>query len=71
MYISDKSAHRVVQMLMETFSKCIVCNPSNGDGSSDNQLSDPQGVYLDNDGNLIVSDTRNHRIQKIHPATTN
>ena len=64
MYISDKSAHRVVKWKPGA-NEGVVIAGGNGDGSSDNQLSDPQGLYLDNDGNLYVSDTRNHRIQKI------
>ena len=67
MYISDKSAHRVVKWKPGA-NEGVVIAGGNGDGSSDNQLSDPQGVYLDNDGNLYVSDTRNHRIQKIQIA---
>ena len=67
MYISDKSAHRVVKWKPGA-NEGIVIAGGNGDGSSDNQLSDPQGLYLDNNGNLYVSDTRNHRVQKTQIA---
>ena len=34
-----------------------------GSGSKFGRLSDPQGVAVDQDGNVIVSDSRNHRLQ--------
>jgi DNA-binding beta-propeller fold protein YncE len=32
------------------------------------QLSSPSGVALDSEGNLLVVDTHNHRVQKISPT---
>lgn len=37
----------------------------NGYGSNDNQLSVTIAVTADSDGNLFVSDTSNHRVQKV------
>ena len=34
-----------------------------GSGSKFGRLGDPQGVAVDRDGNVIVSDSRNHRLQ--------
>ncbi|MBN2506889.1 MAG: immunoglobulin domain-containing protein [Verrucomicrobia bacterium] len=41
------------------------------DGTGTNALfNEPRGMALDGDGNLIVSDTRNHTIRKVTPAGT-
>ena len=34
-----------------------------GSGSKFGRLGDPQGVAVNEDGNVIVSDSRNHRLQ--------
>lgn len=36
----------------------------NGEGDAANQLDDPNGVFVDDEGNLWVADTHNKRIQK-------
>ncbi len=36
----------------------------NGGGNRSDQLSNPRGLVFDKDGNIYVSDTYNHRIQK-------
>jgi hypothetical protein len=41
----------------------------NGSGSAANQLS-PYGIVVDGSGNLYVSDTYNHRVQKWAPGAT-
>jgi sugar lactone lactonase YvrE len=41
----------------------------NGQGSSANQLSSPQGIFVDSNGNIFVADF-NHRIQKWTPGAT-
>jgi hypothetical protein len=40
----------------------------NGEGNAANQLNEPEGVFLDNNGLLWVADTRNARIQKFIPG---
>ncbi len=42
----------------------------NGGGSAANQLLNPYCVFVDNDGNVYVSDFYNHRIQKWAPGAT-
>ncbi len=37
----------------------------NGQGYAANQFNDPQGVYVDNNGNIFVADAGNNRIQKV------
>ena len=37
-----------------------------GSGSKFGKLGDPHGVAVDQDGNVIVSDSRNHRLQVIY-----
>ena len=35
-----------------------------------NQLNDPHGVFVDNDGNIYVADSNNHRIVKWAPSAS-
>ncbi|RTZ05909.1 hypothetical protein EKM05_13220 [Flavobacterium sp. GSP27] len=44
--------------------KSEVLAGSNGIGSENNQLKNPQGFTLDSKGNLYIADTENNRIQK-------
>ena len=37
-----------------------------GSGSKFGRLGDPQGVAVDREGRVIISDSRNHRIQVIY-----
>ncbi|MBI2962910.1 MAG: TIGR03663 family protein [Deltaproteobacteria bacterium] len=37
-------------------------------GSGPGQLSGPRGIALDRDGNLLVADSMNNRVQKLSPA---
>lgn len=39
-----------------------------GSGSKFGKLGDPHGVAVDQDGNVIVSDSRNHRLQVIYDS---
>ncbi len=41
----------------------------NGQGADANQLDTPQGLYVDEAGNVYISDTYNNRIQKWAPGT--
>jgi len=40
-------------------------------GSNPNQLTNPNGVFVDKDDNIWVADTRNFRIQKFTPGNRN
>ena len=35
-----------------------------GFGGNEGQFSDPQGLFVDSEGNVFVADTKNNRIQK-------
>jgi len=39
-------------------------------GSDNGQFIQPEGIAIDNSGNIYVSDTKNNRIQKFAPACT-
>lgn len=65
LYVSDEGKH------------CItVWRPSDGEqlaewgehGSGDGQLDRPCGIAFDDDGNMLVVDGRNHRVQKFNAA---
>jgi DNA-binding beta-propeller fold protein YncE len=65
-YVADTRNHRIVRWILGNYSAngtCIVdCT-----GQSDifaNMLNKPKDFKFDSKGNLIVSDTHNHRIQK-------
>ena len=38
-----------------------------GQGSAEGHLMRPQGLAVDSMGNIVVADTRNHRIVVFHP----
>ena len=40
----------------------------NGEGNAANQLDEPEGIFVDNNGLLWIADTRNARIQKFIPG---
>ncbi|HEY6974637.1 MAG TPA: T9SS type A sorting domain-containing protein [Chitinophagaceae bacterium] len=40
----------------------------NGEGNAANQLDEPNGIFVDNNGNLWIADTRNARVQKFIPG---
>ncbi len=42
----------------------------NGQGLAANQLTGPEGMFIDNTGNYFIADTYNHRIQKWTPGST-
>ena len=62
-YISEWNNHRVVKWLAPTYEKSIVVAGNGSSGSEANQLSYPQGIYVDGSGDLFVADTKNNRIQ--------
>ncbi|MBN2614723.1 MAG: VCBS repeat-containing protein [Bacteroidales bacterium] len=40
----------------------------NNAGSNSNQLQDPRGLFVDNEGNIYVADNGNYRVQKIQES---
>ncbi|CAF0944405.1 unnamed protein product [Adineta steineri] len=62
MYVADTSNHRIVRWQHgETEGDTIA--GGNGMGKASNQLHDPFDLSFDNNGNLFVSDSNNHRVQ--------
>ncbi|CAF0971364.1 unnamed protein product [Adineta steineri] len=61
-YVADTSNHRIVRWQHgETEGDTIA--GGNGRGKASNQLHDPFDLSFDNNGNLFVSDSNNHRVQ--------
>ena len=62
LFIADLGAHRIIGSGPNGF-RCIAgCSGING--SASNQLNGPTGLNFDSNGNLVVVDSLNNRIQK-------
>ncbi len=46
----------------------VIIAGGNGQGSNANQLNNPEGIFLDGNGNLYVADLGNNRIQEYTPT---
>ena len=67
LFIADFGAHRIIGSGPNGF-RCIAgCSGING--SASNQLNGPTGLNFDSNGNLVVVDSLNNRIQKFMLAT--
>lgn len=71
-YISDEDNHRIYQILIDgTINVIAGSGTTDGGFSGDGglaihaQLGYPSGLAIDNNGNLYVADSRNHRVRKI------
>ena len=62
LFIVDQNNHRIVGSGPNGF-RCVA-GCTFGQGSASNQLSQPQSMSFDSDGNIWVADTSNSRIQK-------
>ena len=62
MFIVDCFNHRIIGSGLNGF-RCIA-GCSNQSGAQDSQLSNPRSMAFDTDGNILVADTENDRIQK-------
>jgi sugar lactone lactonase YvrE len=72
LYVSDYFNHRVLIFPPNSTSTTmgIVVAGGNGSGSALNQLNSPEGIALDKQGNLYVSDYLNRRVLKFPPNST-
>ncbi|UJR17280.1 hypothetical protein I4U23_004174 [Adineta vaga] len=61
-YICDTNNHRVI-LWFNVNSSYVNVAGGNGFGTDPNKLQTPEGIFVDDDGNIYVADTRNHRIQ--------
>jgi sugar lactone lactonase YvrE len=68
-YVLESGNHRIQKWTKEGASWTTVAG-GNGEGSTNNKLSNPQGFYVDAVGNVFVADYGNHRIQKWSPGAT-
>lgn len=70
LYVADTGNHRIRRVTSEgtvtTIAGSGAPGGANGNGTAA-AFSSPRGLVLDGDGNLLVSDTDNHRIRKIAP----
>ncbi|CAF1370508.1 unnamed protein product [Adineta steineri] len=65
LYITDENTNTVVwRLLKNATSATVIAGIKNSVGSNSTQLNYPQGVYVDTNGTMYVSDSRNQRIQK-------
>ncbi|CAF1342194.1 unnamed protein product [Adineta ricciae] len=64
MYVVDKSNHRVQLFISGSKEGITIAGVTNSAGSSATLLDTPYGIALDNQLNLYIADTYNHRIQK-------
>lgn len=68
--ISWKKDNMVVQTYVASLGSGFIVAGGNGQGSAANQLNQPMGMHVDNQGNIYVADAPNHRIQKWLPGAT-
>jgi len=65
LYVTDRYNHRVQKFKSGTKNATTVAGQSNAvGGSTSNMLNEPTGFYVDLNGNIIISDTKNNRIQR-------
>jgi hypothetical protein len=74
-YIADRYNHRVRKVTISTgLISTLAGNGTagyNGDGiqATAAQLNEPNGIFVDNSGNVYIADDNNHRIRKITVST--
>lgn len=68
--ISWKKDNVVVQTYIASLGSGFIVAGGNGQGNAANQLNQPMGMHVDNQGNIYVADAPNHRIQKWAPGAT-
>ncbi|OJV56318.1 MAG: hypothetical protein BGO31_14610 [Bacteroidetes bacterium 43-16] len=68
--ISWKKDNVVVQTYIASLGSGYIVAGGNGQGNAANQLNQPMGMHVDNQGNIYVADGPNHRIQKWVPGAT-
>jgi len=70
-YVSDKDNHRVMKFFPNATSGLIVAGITDVLGSSNQQLSSPNGLYLDETNSyLYIADFGNNRIQRYYLGIT-
>ncbi|CAF1096845.1 unnamed protein product [Adineta steineri] len=70
LYIADRDNHRVQQLLPNGQIKTIAGDPNGNSGTSNDRLNQPSAIYVDENQNLFIADTNNHRVQKWEKDST-
>ena len=63
-YVADMQNHRIQMFLMNENNATTIAGVTSSFGTNANQFNMPYWVILDDDLNLYVADTYNHRVQK-------
>ena len=64
MYVADRYNHRIQFFYANQLNATTIAGITNVTGTNSTTLNKPRSVRLDNQLNLYVADTSNHRIQK-------
>ena len=64
MFIADTNNHRIVLWELNATQGVCLVGCSSARGKADNQLARPRDVIFDREGNLLVADTENNRVQR-------
>ena len=64
-YVADRDNHRIQKLDVSSGGTGTWSEIGGGPGSGLGEFKNPNGVALDNSGNVYVADTNNHRIQKL------
>ncbi|CAF0960958.1 unnamed protein product [Rotaria sordida] len=64
LYIADRDNHRIQQLLPNGQIKTIAGDPNGTPGNSSDRLNQPSAIYVDENQNLFIADTNNHRVLK-------
>ncbi|MBP2002493.1 streptogramin lyase, partial [Paenibacillus shirakamiensis] len=68
-YVADSSNHRIQKLTLSTNTWSEWKKVGGGAGNGLGEFNSPNGVAVDSSGNLYVTDTFNHRIQKLTLST--
>lgn len=63
LYISNYFGHSITRWKIGDSTGTFIAGSAGQNGSSSTQFSSPSTVALDNEGNMYVADTKNHRVQ--------
>lgn len=69
-YVVDRGNHRVQKWMAPDYTTGLIVAGGNGAGNNANQLNTPFDVYVDDNGNVYVSDHMNYRVQRWSPPYT-
>ena len=70
LYIADRDNNRIQQLLPNGQIRTVAGDPNGNPGTDHNQLNSPSAIYVDENQNLFIADTNNHRVQKWEKDST-